>query len=110
MYYYIIGDIHGSLSNLQNLCKKIEDVINDDDVIIFIGDYIDRGPHSFEVIEYLISLAKSRTSIFLRGNHEDMLLDYLDGRDSSNIYLVNGGRETIKSYKKNKCKTGIFFS
>ncbi len=99
--YYIIGDIHGYLDNLIELFGKIKGIISDDDTLIFLGDYIDRGAYSYEVIEYLLSISKNHRAIFLKGNHEDMLLNYLKGEDNFGIYLSNGGRVTIQSYKKN---------
>jgi len=64
---------------------------------IFVGDYIDRGPDSNKVVEYLMEFSKEVDCIFLRGNHEQMLLDAInDGR--MNLWLMNGGQATIGSY------------
>jgi calcineurin-like phosphoesterase family protein len=90
---YVIGDIHGCLQSLERLLHKIRP--RPEDRVIFIGDYIDRGPHSREVVDLLLQLPYP--SIFLMGNHEKMLLDYLAGGDSS-LYLLNGGLATIQSY------------
>ena len=90
---YVIGDIHGCLTPLQRLLDKIAP--NSDDELVFIGDYIDRGPQSREVVEFARGLPGPPT--FLIGNHEKMLLDYLDGKHRS-LYLVNGGEETLRSY------------
>lgn len=70
------------------------------DTIVFLGDYIDRGPDSFEVISYLIQLKKQcKNAIFLKGNHEDMLDGFITGTDR-NTFLINGGEQTLKSYLK----------
>jgi len=90
---YVIGDIHGCLRPLQRLLAKISPQPGDE--VIFIGDYIDRGPESREVVEHLLGL--SYRCVFLMGNHEKMLLDYLDGTDPG-IYLSNGGQATLESY------------
>lgn len=90
---YVIGDIHGCLTPLQRLLDKIAP--GPDDKLVFIGDYIDRGPQSREVVEFARGLPGPST--FLIGNHEKMLLDYLDGKHRS-LYLVNGGEETLRSY------------
>ncbi|MFI5341730.1 MAG: metallophosphoesterase family protein [Candidatus Methylomirabilales bacterium] len=90
---YVIGDIHGCLQSLERLLHKIKP--RPEDRVIFIGDYIDRGPHSREVVDLLLQLPYP--SIFLMGNHEKMLLDYLAGGDTS-LYLLNGGLATIDSY------------
>lgn len=90
---YVIGDIHGCLRPLKRLLAKIAPRPGDE--VIFIGDYIDRGPQSREVVEYLLGLPYP--CVFLLGNHEKMLLDYLSGNDGG-IYLPNGGLATLQSY------------
>lgn len=105
--YYIIGDIHGYFDKLLSLINVIEAELQDEDIVIFLGDYIDRGPESFEVIEYLIEFSKKRHTVFLKGNHEDMLLRYLKGENIRDMYIVNGGAETINSYKKNYGKFSL---
>ena len=94
---YAIGDIHGCIDKLKELTEKI-DIDFEHDLLIFIGDYIDRGPSSYEVVEYLINLKKEHPNIiFLRGNHEDMLMQFLSGADRY-TYLINGGQKTLESY------------
>ena len=90
---YVIGDIHGCLRPLQRLLGKIAPQPGDE--VVFIGDYIDRGPQSREVVDYLLGLP--HRCVFLLGNHEKMLLDYLDGKDEG-LFLPNGGLATIQSY------------
>lgn len=93
---YLIGDIHGCLKELDALLKKLPA----DAQLIFLGDYIDRGPDSKGCIERLM-LEKHR-SIFLRGNHEQMLLDYFhisrDPEISTWMHHANGGPATLRSY------------
>lgn len=93
---YLIGDIHGCLRELEALLKKLPAEAR----LIFLGDYIDRGPDAKGVIERLM-LEKDR-SIFLRGNHEQMLLDYFhisrDPEISTWLHHANGGRDTLRSY------------
>jgi serine/threonine protein phosphatase 1 len=94
---FAIGDIHGSFDRLQELMQKIP-IDFTEDILVFIGDYIDRGPGSVEVVNYLIGLKKRVPEIiFLKGNHEDMLEKYLDGSDRF-TYLLNGGQNTLDSY------------
>ncbi|MCU0821436.1 MAG: serine/threonine protein phosphatase [Spirochaetes bacterium] len=100
--YYIFGDIHGCLPNLLELFGGIKGNINDNDRLIFLGDYIDRGIYSFEVIKFLININKNYDTVFLKGNHEDMFLKYMDGADRSGLFLDNGGRATLRSYKRNR--------
>ena len=56
--YFIIGDIHGYFSKLKMLFDRISGEIRNNDIIIFLGDYIDRGPQSYEVIEFLLRIMK----------------------------------------------------
>ena len=94
---YAIGDIHGCHDKLMALLDKI-DIDYDSDLLVFLGDYIDRGTQSYEVIEYLIELKKQYSNmIFLKGNHEEMLEKYISGKDKI-TYLVNGGQQTLESY------------
>lgn len=94
---FVIGDIHGCFGQLCALMDKIP--INfSRDQLIFIGDYIDRGSGSIEVVDYLIDLKKQLPgTLFLKGNHEDMLVNYLDGSDRY-TYLLNGGQRTLDAY------------
>jgi serine/threonine protein phosphatase 1 len=98
MNYFAFGDIHGEFYKLDRLVRRLH--IKNDDVLVFLGDYIDRGKHSFEVIDYLVDLSFEHNCVFLKGNHEDMFVNYLKGWERD-IFLWNGGRKTIKSYKKN---------
>lgn len=90
---YAIGDIHGCLDPLRRLMEKIR--LSEADELVFIGDYIDRGPDSKGVIDYLLTLRGRYT--FLMGNHERMFLDFLQGKDRF-LFLYNGGTETLESY------------
>jgi len=98
--YYIIGDIHGQLSKLKKLISYIKNDVRTDDTFIFLGDYIDRGPDSFEVIEYLIELSGHYKTIFLTGNHEDMFIRFATQGDNYINYIRNGGGYTIQSYMR----------
>ena len=101
MKIYAVGDIHGQLHKLRNLMDRL--YMDDNYLLVFLGDYIDRGDYSFEVIEYLIGLNNKYNCIFLKGNHEEMFIDFLSGIEES-LFVINGGRKTIESYKNNKYK------
>lgn len=94
------GDIHGCADVIKQLIEKVNPT--EEDILIFLGDYIDRGSMSFEVIEFLIELNKNFKCIFLKGNHEDMMIRCLKNRDREmcRIFTYNGGDDTMKSYKK----------
>jgi serine/threonine protein phosphatase 1 len=92
-----IGDIHGRLDRLNRLLAALPA----DRTLIFLGDYIDRGPDSRGVIDRLLRLARLRDCVCLCGNHEDMLLNALDGAYEGAVsdWLQNGGDATQRSYR-----------
>lgn len=93
---FAIGDIHGCLEKLEDLLEKIAPTQGD--TLIFLGDHIDRGEKPRQVVDRLIALASTCHCIFLRGNHEDMFLQYLEWGTNREIYLLNGGQTTLRSY------------
>lgn len=95
---FVIGDIHGCLDMLKGLLDLIKyDPLQDE--LFFVGDYIDRGPDSKGVVDYLISLRNTSPEKVhcVLGNHEALLLDVLAGF-GIDIYLYNGGGTTLRSY------------
>ncbi len=99
MYTYAIGDIHGMLSSLEELFDRLPlDPAND--TLAFLGDYIDRGPDSHGVIEFILTLMEEGFHVVcLRGNHEVMLTDHINGR-ADLLFLCNGGEATLDSYRR----------
>ena len=100
---YAVGDIHGSKDLLDKIHKKVEiksKNITGKKAIIYLGDYIDRGNKAKETIQALIDFQpKNFEKIFLLGNHEQMMIDFLNNKPNSlNIWITNGGRETLESY------------
>lgn len=99
---YCVGDIHGRDDLLQQLHEQIlEDASSyvGAKTIIYLGDYIDRGEHSREVIERLLTETLSGfDSIFLRGNHEQSLLDFLITAEIGLGWFRYGGLQTLVSY------------
>ena len=95
-----VGDLHGHCTPLKRLLEKID--LSKEDLLIFIGDYIDRGPESSKVVDTLLELrSKWHNLIFLKGNHEDMLLGSIGHPacvNDLNTWLYNGGGWTLKSY------------
>lgn len=100
MRCYVIGDIHGCLDELRYLIDGLPLEVGDR--LVFLGDYIDRGPNSNGVVSYLLNLnnyGPALDLVFLRGNHEDMLLSYVGLPGSyGDMFFYNGGRETLASY------------
>lgn len=98
---YAVGDIHGC----AGLLDKLMDIIAEDAAeaeaarIVFLGDYVDRGPDSKGVIDRLLEIQESRPdTVFLKGNHEALLLDFLSDPEDMFHWLDWGGEETLHSY------------
>jgi serine/threonine protein phosphatase 1 len=95
---FAIGDIHGCLSRLEDLMLRI-DIDREEDTLVFVGDYIDRGPDSKGVIDYILEMKRTiKNVICLLGNHEQMFLNYILHRCDEDLYLGNGGMTTLASY------------
>ncbi|MEP0522191.1 MAG: metallophosphoesterase family protein [Hyphomicrobiales bacterium] len=99
---YAIGDVHGCLDQLLQLEKLVFDDIDypyHKKLIVMLGDYIDRGPKSAHVIEHLMKpLPAGYKRICLLGNHEDAMLDFVDGYLSYDQWQHFGANETLLSY------------
>ncbi len=93
----VIGDIHGGLKALIQLLERIE--LKTLDTLIFLGDYVDGWSDSANVISYLIELAKQNTCIFIRGNHDDLLENWLKTDVLNEQWLQHGGQSSIDAYR-----------
>jgi serine/threonine protein phosphatase 1 len=104
MRVYAVGDIHGR----QDLLDQLLPLIADDNarrgdaetVIVFLGDYVDRGPNSKGVVSRLLlgGFGAGIAPVFLKGNHEDLLLKFLDEPETGLNWLHNGGDVSLFSY------------
>jgi len=95
----VIGDIHGGLKALLQILQKAE--IKQNDILIFLGDYVDGWSESPAVLEYLIALSEQQKCIFLRGNHDELLLDWLENRHENikeELWFKHGGKATVDAY------------
>jgi len=99
---YAVGDIHGRADLLQQLHQLILDdsaAFNGAKTVVYLGDYIDRGDWSREVIELLLTQPlPGFANIYLRGNHEQAMLDFIEHPVEAANWLGFGGRETLSSY------------
>ncbi len=101
---YAVGDIHGRADLLAAILRQIEGDARrsgtlDQLTLVFLGDYVDRGPDSRAVVERLLGgLPEGFDTHFLKGNHEAILLDFLDDAWRLEHWLVNGGEPTMRSY------------
>ncbi len=94
---FVFGDIHGCLTPLRKLVDRIGWAPHSDR-LIFVGDFIDRGPDSRDVVDFIIELQGLSARVEgVMGNHEAMLLDYLHGKNRD-LYIMNGGGSTLAGY------------
>ena len=101
MIYYAIADLHGRFDLLKKALVAIdEDDENhsQDSIIITLGDYIDRGPNSKDIIDCLMSLSQYPDYICLQGNHEAMMVETIRTPLNPDWWIGNGGDATLKSY------------
>ncbi|MDR3204946.1 MAG: serine/threonine protein phosphatase [Deltaproteobacteria bacterium] len=99
---FAVGDIHGCRTKLEQLLTKIDWRPENNEELVFLGDYIDRGPDSYGVVETVLEL-KSRYRqrvVFLKGNHEQMFINFIMGRDDLPLQ-ANGVSFTMRSYYQN---------
>ncbi len=99
MKSYVIGDMHGCVAELTALVEFLP--LERGDTVVFLGDYIDRGPDSRGVVDCLLALRGrgAQETVFLRGNHEDMMLSFVGlSGNHGDAFLLNGGVATLASY------------
>jgi len=95
---FAVGDIHGCFNSFKKLIER-EIQLTKSDKVVLLGDYIDRGSQSKEVIDYILDLKEKGIDIIsLRGNHEQMLLDAFNEKELVSRWMLNGGNETLKSF------------
>ena len=103
-----IGDIHGCAKELRELLMKVAP--SRDDLVIFLGDYVDRGPDSRAVIDQILETQVRCEVISLMGNHEQMFLDFLENPDSvgAGLFILNGGAATLARYAVAQSDDGAY--
>ncbi len=94
----VIGDIHGGLRALIQVVERAK--VTKDDVLIFLGDYVDGWSESAQTIQYLIDLSEKQECIFIKGNHDVWSEKYLKTEEASTTWLFHGGSLTVESYEK----------
>ncbi|MGO8673929.1 MAG: metallophosphoesterase family protein [Capsulimonadaceae bacterium] len=97
---YAVGDIHGQLDMLEPALEHLMKKLRMGDIVIFLGDYIDRGPESERVLKRIMRFRQQHMpTIFLRGNHEDLLLRAHQGDERrEQMWLLSGGTPTLASF------------
>ena len=92
---YVIADIHGEFDKFLEMLDLIE--FGDTDQLFILGDIIDRGPKSLELIEFCM---ENEDNIeLLLGNHEDLMLMYYEGKIEAFLWFINGGKVTYESFE-----------
>lgn len=89
-----VGDIHGHFEKFRSAYDRVK-FDGAEELLIFLGDYIDRGPSVRRTLEFVMKLAEEKNVVLLRGNHEQMMLDYFFGGATGECWLMNGGRDTM---------------
>jgi len=92
----VIGDIHGGLRALVQVLEKAN--VTKEDTLIFLGDYVDGWSESPQVIDFLIGLSQKQNCIFIRGNHDELLLNWLQSNRDNPLWLEHGGEATVLAY------------
>jgi len=97
--FFIVGDIHACPQELETLLTALS--LQPEDHLVFLGDYVDRGPCAREVVDLLLGMRADVVCAmtFLKGNHEDMFLDFMGYEGNyGEAFLMNGGVKTLASY------------
>lgn len=94
----VIGDIHGGLRALHQIIERAG--VNATDTLIFLGDYVDGWSQSPQVLDYLIDLSTTNTCVFIRGNHDELLLHWLTESKDNLLWYNHGGEATVTAYAK----------
>ncbi|HBK82500.1 MAG TPA: serine/threonine protein phosphatase, partial [Flavobacterium sp.] len=94
----VIGDIHGGLKAVKQIFERA--AVTPNDTLIFLGDYVDGWSESALVIDFLMELEKNQNCILVKGNHDDLLLNYLKTNLYHEEWFNHGGKSTIEAYKK----------
>ncbi len=100
-----IGDIHGCATALRTLLATLN--LTATDTLVMLGDAVDRGSDSRDVLEQLLAVREHCNLVPILGNHEQMLLDVINGLMPLQDWLIHGGSETLDSYGTNAALTAI---
>jgi serine/threonine protein phosphatase 1 len=92
----VIGDIHGGLKGLVQLLDRAK--VTTEDHLIFLGDYVDGWSESAAVVALLIALSRKQKTTFIRGNHDDLVCQWLEGAPLNPMWMRHGGQTTMDSY------------
>ena len=106
MRKFVLGDVHGGLKAIHQVLERAN--VTNNDTLIFLGDFVDGWSESPAVLNFLIALQKKQSCIFIRGNHDELLLDWLLGNNENideKLWFQHGGEATVKSYQNIDAET-----
>lgn len=95
----VVGDIHGGYRALLQILERAN--VTTEDKLIFLGDYMDGWSESPEVLDFLIQLNQTHTCIFIKGNHDELVIDWLEERFENineSMWFKHGGKATVEAY------------
>lgn len=92
----MVGDVHSGLKAVEQVLERAK--VTPDDRLIFLGDYVDGWSDAVATINYLIALRKTHNCVYIRGNHDELCLEWLRGGKDNPLWLEHGGGATLTSY------------
>lgn len=95
---FVIGDIHGALKALKQVLDRAK--VTPKDQLIFLGDYVDGWSDSAAVIDFLIQLKTTHNCIFIRGNHDALVNNWLKTDEANDKWIEHGGQSTKDAYQE----------
>ncbi|MBM7553158.1 metallophosphoesterase family protein [Thalassobacillus pellis] len=98
MRHLIVSDIHGEIGKLEKVLGQA-DYNPEEDCLVLLGDYVDRGPHSKEVVEKVKELVENDGAIAIKGNHDDLFIRSREDGEALELWKMNGAARTWKSYE-----------
>jgi serine/threonine protein phosphatase 1 len=93
----VIGDIHGGLRALHQIMERAQ--VTTKDTLVFLGDYVDGWSQAPQVLDYLIELKTTHNCICIRGNHDELLQNWLDKSEDNLLWYKHGGESTVLAYE-----------
>ena len=93
---YVIGDIHGGLRALKQVLDLVPKA--SDNLYVFLGDYVDGWSEASETVDFLIDFSERNNCILLRGNHDELIYNFLKDKNNNPMWLAHGGESSKKSY------------
>ncbi|QNJ97594.1 metallophosphoesterase family protein [Constantimarinum furrinae] len=98
MSTFVVGDIHGGLRALEQVLERMN--YSENDRFIFVGDYVDGWSDNAETVDFLLKFSEKQECIFIRGNHDELVYNFLNKKENNPVWLAHGGESSKKSYAK----------